>query len=363
MTIKVPYVDLAAQSRSIRTEVLAAIEKVLDHGGYVLGKEVEEFESAFAQYCGTRFAVGVNSGFDAIFLSLRALGVGPGDEVITAGNSFIASAAAIALTGATPVLVDVRDDYNIDPAEVKRALTAKTRAILPVHLTGLPADIDALSAIADDQRIPIIEDAAQAVGARYGGRRVGGLGFAGCFSLHPLKNLHAYGDGGMISTNNEKFYETLKMLRNHGLKNREECEFWGFNSRLDTLQAAALLVKLRHLEVWTEKRRAIAAEYNAGLKDVVKVPYDGPNTRAVFQTYVIQAERRDALLTHLRNRGVDAKVHYAIPIFRQKAAEQLRTTLPVTERLSARICSLPLFPELTQPQIDTVISGVRSFYC
>lgn len=363
--ITVPYVNLPLQMRRVKAEVLSAIERVLESGTYILGPEVQEFEKRFAEYCGTKFAVGLNSGMDALFLVLKSMGIGPGDEVITVPNSFIASAACIAQLGAKPVFVDVREDLNLDPALLEKAITPRTKAILPVHLTGRPADMKPILEVAARRNLPVVEDAAQAVGATYHGKRVGSFGLAGCFSLHPLKNLHAFGDAGAVTTNDEKLHQHLLKLRNHGLRNRDECEFWGFNSRLDTIQAAALIVKLQHLEEWTEERRRLAHEYNTALQDVVGVPVEGANTRHVYQTYVILAERRDELQQHLRSRGVDAKIHYPVSLFQQEAAQSLacrNEDVPVAATLGKRILSLPLFPEMTREQVQTVIDGVRSFY-
>lgn len=363
--VAVPYVNLPLQFRRIKPEVMAAIERVLESGAYVLGPEVEQFERAFAEFCGSRYAVGVNSGMDALFLTLRALGVGPGDEVITAPNSFVATASAIAMTGARPVFVDVRDDLNLDPALIEKAVTPKTRGILPVHLAGNPADMDPILEIGKRRGLWVIEDAAQSVGALHRGRRVGSLGRAGCFSLHPLKNLHAFGDAGVVTTDDERLAQALRKIRNHGLKNRDECEFWGFNSRLDTIQAAVLLVKLKHLDAWTEERRSIARRYDEGLKGVVTLPKETPGCKSVSQTYVIQADRRDELIRHLKSCGVDAKVHYAISLFQQESASGLGyapAALPVAARLAGRIASLPLFPEMSEDQISAVVQGVRSFY-
>lgn len=364
-TVPVPYVNLPLQMRRIKDEVMSAIERVLESGAYVLGPDVEKFERAFAEYCGTRYSVSVNSGMDALFLVLRSLGIGPGDEVITAANSFVASAACIAQTGARPVLVDVREDLNIDPACIERAITPRTKAILPVHLTGRPASMEDILRIAERHRLPVIEDAAQSVGAFYKGKRVGGLATAGCFSLHPLKNLHAFGDAGMITTNDEALVQRLRKLRNHGLKNRDECEFWGYNSRLDTIQAAVLLIKLQHLDTWTRERRALAMEYNEALRAAVRVPDESPDCMSVYQTYVVLAERRDQLQQHLKARGVDAKIHYPVSLFQQQAAQSLghtTETLPKAAHLGQRILSLPLFPEMSREQVAAVVDGVRSFY-
>ena len=364
-SIRVPYVNLALQHRAIKGELLRAIEQVLDHGQFILGPEVSAFEEQFAAYCSTRYAVGVDNGTSALYLVMRALGIGPGDEVITAPNSFLASASSIALTGARPAFVDVRDDYNMDPGLLEAAITPRTRAIIPVHLTGRPADMRPIMETSQRHGLYVIEDCAQAVGARYHGQRVGSFGIAGCFSLHPLKTLNAVGDGGIITTNDPDLYEKLRKARNHGLRNRDECEFWSYNCRLDTIQAAMLLVKMKYLDQWTEARRENAAFYQNQLQDVVQVPEDRPYEYAVYHTFVIQADRRDELQRYLAERGVETKVHYPIPIHLQGAAHSLGYRpgdFPVAERLSQRILSLPVYPELIDQQKETIVVDIRSFY-
>ncbi len=364
-TFFVPFVALGLKRSPFKAELLAALERVLDHGQYVLGPEVEEFEHRFATLCGTPFAVGIADGTHALILSLRALGIGPGDEVITAPNSFLASAAAIALVGARPLFADVREDLNIDPARVTDAVTPRTRAVMPVHLTGRPADMERIGAIAARHGLAVVEDAAQAVGAALNGRPVGSFGAAGCFSLHPLKNLAACGDAGIVTTTDRKVADALRTARNHGLRGRDDCGAWSYNARLDTIQAAILNVKLAHLERWTAAKRAIAARYREGVRDVVTVPEDRPGEHAVYQTFVIRAERRDELQRHLAARGVDSKVHYPTPLHLQEAAADLgykRGDFPVAERLAGEILSLPIYPELTDAQQEAVIEGVHSFY-
>ncbi|HEY3068083.1 MAG TPA: DegT/DnrJ/EryC1/StrS family aminotransferase [Methylomirabilota bacterium] len=364
--ITVPYVALGLRARRVKHELMTAIERVIDSGMYVLGPDVAEFETRFAAYCGTRYAVGVADGTSALILTLRSLGVGPGDEVITAPNSFAASASSSALLGATPRFVDVRrEDMNMDPARLEAAITRRTKAIVPVHLTGAPADMEPILKVAERHGIPVVEDAAQSVGTTYNGRRTGSMGYAGCFSLHPLKNLHGVGDAGVVTTSDERLYRWLLKARNHGLRNRDEIEFWSTNSRLDTLQAAILNVMLDHLDAWIAERRAIAAEYGAALRGVVGVPRETPGSLHTYQTFMIQAERRPELLEHLKSRGVDAKVHYPLAIPMQEAARDLHVSMdefPVTRWLVDRIVSLPLYAEMTAEQRAAVIDGVRSFY-
>jgi len=366
-TQKIPYVDIAAQHKPLKKELLAAVERVLDHGKFILGDEVEQFEHELAKACGARYAVGLNSGTDALILSLRALGVGPGDEVITAANSFVASASCAAIVGAKPVLVDVREDYNIDPAAIERAITPRTKAIVPVHLTGRPADMDPILAIARKHKLFVVEDAAQAIIAEYRGKRVGSFGHAGCFSLHPLKTLNACGDGGAVVTDDERLAEQVRLLRNLGLKSRENCVAWNSNSRLDTMQAAMLLVKFKHLDAWTQARRDNAAFYQealAGVKSVV-APKDAPHEKAVYHTFVIMAERRDELKTFLAERGIDTAIHYPCAIHEQDVAKPLGYALgdfPSAEKQARRILSLPVYPGLTKDQLGYVADAIREFY-
>lgn len=364
-TVQVPFVSLDRQQRELKSELSAAIDAVLDSGQYILGTEVERFERSFAALCETRFALGVSNGTSALILALRALGIGRGDEVITASNGFLASAAAIALCGARPVFADVRDDLNIDPAAVAAAITPRTRALMPVHLTGRPAAMDRLGALADRHGLVIVEDAAQAVGAGLHGRPVGGFGAIGCFSLHPLKNLAACGDAGVVTTSDPTLARALAADRNHGLRDRDSCERWGLNARLDALQAAILNVKLRRLSAWTATKLRLAARYREALRGLVGVPEDATGEASVYATFVIRAERRDDLQRDLAARGVDTKVHYPTPLHLQESARSLgyvKGDFPVTERLSGEILSLPIYPGLTEAQQEAVINGIRSFY-
>lgn len=365
--LKIPYIDIGRQHHSIKEELLEAVGKVFDRGDFILGEEVNEFENRFAELNKMRFALGVNSGTDALILALRVLGIGPGDEVITAPNSFVASASCIALVGAIPVFVDVGDDYNLDPNKLHKAITHKTKAVIPVHLTGRPANMDPIIDIANNYHLKIIEDCAQAILAEYKDRLVGSMGQIGCFSLHPLKTLNACGDGGVLTTNDENIYEQLKTLRNIGLKTRDDCVIWSGNSRLDTLQAAILLVKMKYLDEWTEKRRANAMIYQQELADVtfIQTPVDRPYEKAVYHTFVIQAERRDDLKQHLAKNGIGSSIHYPIPIHLHKAASRLGYapgSFPVTERQAKRILSLPIYPELSKANIQYIVQTIKKFY-
>jgi dTDP-4-amino-4,6-dideoxygalactose transaminase len=365
--LRVPYVDLAGQHAGLKAELLEAVGAVIDRGDFILGREVAQFEAEFARVCQTAHAVGVGSGADALVLALRALGVGPGDEVITAPNSFVASASAIALAGARVVFADVGEDMNLDPERVEAAVTPRTRAILPVHLTGRPADMTPILAVARRRGLAVVEDAAQAVGAEHEGRRVGSLGTIGCFSLHPLKTLNACGDGGVLTTDDPELADRLRLMRNNGLRTRDDCRLWAVNSRLDTIQAAMLLVKLRWLERWTDARRANAAYYTRELHGIpaLRLPAERPRERAVYHTYVVQAERRDALRAHLEAQGIGTSIHYPTPIHLTAAAAALGYrpgSFPVAERQAGRILSLPVYPELRPEQREHVVQAIREFY-
>ncbi len=364
--MKVPYINLGMQHASIKQQILKEVERLLDNGNFILGEDVVKFEKRFAELAQTKYALGIGNGTDTMILSMRALGIGQGDEVITAPNSYLASASSIALAGATPVFADVHEDYNIDPAQIEKVITKKTKAIIPVHLTGRPADIDAIMAIAKKNNLYVIEDCAQAVGAKYKNKSVGSFGITGSFSLHPLKNLSACGDGGVVTTNDDKIYEYLAKARTHGHKNRDEVDFWSFNTRLDNLQAAILNVKFNELEKWNNRRREIAERYWKGLHHLpIYAPKDKDHEYSVYHTYIIQSDKRDALMKFLGENEIDTKIHYPVPIHLQKAAAYLgykKGDFPVTEKQCETILSLPVFPQLNNVQIDYVIDKINAFY-
>lgn len=363
--MRVPYVGFVEEFRQQRGSVLAAVTAVLERGDFILGDEVREFEDKFAALCGVKHAISVANGTDAILLTLRALGIGEGDEVITAANTWISTAAAIALAGARPVFADVESDQNISPAAIARAITPRTKAILPVHLGGRCASLGEILELGRRHGVPVIEDAAQAVTARCGDRVAGSAGTAGCFSLHPLKNLNAAGDAGVITTGDAELAGALRLLRHHGLRTRDEAERWGFNSRLDTLQAAVLLSRLPGLTEYLARRRAIAHKYTEALCGYVQCPIDTVDRPHTYHVYVIQTEGRNALREFLAGRGIETKVHYPIPIHRQPAARYLgyeMGSLPETERQAARILSLPVHPYLSEAQTDFVVASVRDFF-
>lgn len=363
--MKVPYINLGLQHQKDKAALLAKFEEILDSGMFILGQEVEDFEKDFAQLCGAKYAVGVANGTDALMLAMQSLGIGKGDEVITAPNSYLASASSIELVGATAVFADVKSDFTIDPEEVRKKITPKTKAIIAVHLTGKPADMDAINALAEENGIAVIEDSAQAVGAKYKGQGTGSLGKIGCFSLHPLKNLAAAGDAGIITTNDESLYQWLMKARTHGMKNRDECEFWSVNSRIDALQAAILNIKLPRLEEWTQRRRAIAEKYRNEIGQWVHCPNDNEDTYSVYHTFIVQTDQRDALQAHLKSKGIDSKIHYPIAIHQQAAASNnasAQERYPMTEQQVKTILSLPVYPELTDEQVQYICDSVKSYF-
>lgn len=363
--MRVPYIDLISQHKEIKENILRAIGEEIDSCDFILGKKVEEFEKSIAQYCGTRYAIGVNSGTDALFFALKACDIGPGDEVITAPNSFISTASVIVAVGAKPVFVDVKNDMNINPGLIEKAVSDRTKAIIPVHLTGKPADMDPINEFARGNDISVIEDAAQAIGAEYKNKKVGSIGNIGCFSLHPLKTLNACGDGGVVTTNSEDVCQTIKELRNLGLKNRGKADIWGYNSRLDSLQAAILLVKMKYLDEWIDQRRKNADFYISNLKGIVNTPIDEKDARSVYHTFVIQAEERDDLQKYLEENGIGSKVHYPIPIHLQKAAQSIgykKGDFPVCEKQAENILSLPVYQGIRDEDLAYVVENIKGFY-
>ncbi len=363
--LRVEFVNLGRQYDALRDEILDAFDRLSRQGAYVFGSELEAFENEFASYCGTRRAVGLGNGSDAIHLPLLALGVGLGDEVITAPNSFVASAWAIARTGAKLVFSDVGDDMNLDPEKAEQAITDKTKAILVVHLTGRIARMEVFESLKERHGVVILEDAAQAVGARRNGRKAGSIGLFAGFSLHPLKNLHVHGDGGICVTNDEKLADSLTRYRNHGLENRNECLFWGVNSRLDNIQAAIGRIKLRRLEDWNSRYREIARYYNSELSGVVETPTLEDNEEPVYHRYMLQCDQRDELMKHLDDRGVGSAINYPVPLHLQPAAQSLgykRGSFPVAERLADRILSIPLYSELEDNEVEHVVASVKSYF-
>ena len=361
----VPFVNLGAQYRNLREEILAKVDELSSAGAYILGDEVTAFENEFAAYCGAKHAVSCANATDGIMLALKAMGIGVRDEVITAPNSFIGTAGGIIAAGATPTFCDVGSDYNLDPSKLEASITKKTRAIMPVHLTGMPTQMDEVNAIAKKHGLLVLEDAAQAVGAKYKGKRVGNLGDVAIFSLHPLKNLHLHGDGGIITTNSESIDKTLRMLRNHGLVNRDESHIWGYNSRLDAIQAAIGRIKLKLIDGYNQRYREIASMYREGLGDYMFVPSDSPGCEGVYHNFVVRVENRKGLQDYMLKHGQETKIHYPIPIHMQKSAAALGHKVgafPETEKQAEQILTMPIYPELTNEQVKSVIMLARSFF-
>jgi len=354
---QVPYFDLKAQYAAIRDEIREALDRVCQNASFILGEEVERFERSFAEYCGVKHCVGLNSGTSALHLALVSAGIGPGDEVVTSSNSFIATAEAISYTGAKPVFVDINPATgNIDPNEIEKAITKHTRAIIPVHLYGRPADLESIAKIAERDRLLMIEDACQAHGAKYNGKRVGGFGHSAAFSFYPGKNLGAYGEGGALTTNDDEVAKLVRSLRTHGESSRYLHKYIGYNYRMDGFQAAVLNVKMNHLDNWISKRRAFSNLYRQLLADTnVQLPEDSPENECVYHLFVVYVDNRDQVRAELEKRGVQTAVHYAVPIHLQEAFAELgyrRGSLPFTERACERVLSMPLFPEMIEEQVQ-----------
>lgn len=361
--MRIPLVDLVKQYEGIKQEVLSEIEGALEGMQLFLGKNVRAFEPAFAAYCGADHGIGVGSGTDALQLALLACDVGPGDEVITVSHTFFATTEAIVLAGARPVFVDIDEETcNMDPSKVEAAITGRTKAILPVHLYGHPVDMDPLIGLARAYGLKIIEDACQAHGSEYKGRRVGSLGDAACFSFYFTKNLGAYGEAGFITTSDPEIAGRCRMLRDHGQSIKYHHAFMGINGRLDEIQAAILNVKLPHLDGWTESRRRLAEAYGACLPASVAKPKEMSWGRHVYHLYVVRTPRRDELRAGLEERGVASGMHYPVPIHKQEAWKAYGgrpVSLPVTESVAAEILSLPIYPELTEREVEYVGQCVR----
>ncbi|TBG54952.1 DegT/DnrJ/EryC1/StrS family aminotransferase [Rhizobium leguminosarum] len=364
----IPFLDIKAQYQSIKGEIDAAVLGVLASGQYVLGDEVAHFEQEFADYCNVKHAIAVNTGTSALHLALLAAGVGPGDEVITVPFTFVATVSAICYTGARPVFVDVEPvTLTMDPAEVEAKITPRTKAIVPVHLYGQMADMDAIKALAERHGIPVIEDACQAHGAQYKGHRAGSIGLSGCFSFYPGKNLGACGEGGMVVTNDDDQAKTMRMLRDWGQEQRYHHLLKGFNYRMDAIQGAILRVKLRHLEAWTEARRTHARRYSSLLagSTVLTTPVEAADRRHVYHVYAIRSRDRDGLQRLLSAEGIPSGLHYPIPVHLQKAHVDLgyqAGDFPVSEAAAREVLSLPIYPEMPVRHVDQVVAALEYAY-
>ncbi|OGO02802.1 MAG: hypothetical protein A2Y72_00470 [Chloroflexi bacterium RBG_13_53_26] len=369
MIYRVPFVNYPAHYRQMESEIDAAIKEVLSKGDLILRHHVQDFESGVASFLGVRYAVGVSSGTDAMILSLHAAGIGQGDEIITVAHTFVATIEAIVHCGAVPVLVDIGEDFNMDVDELERAISPRTRAIIPVHLNGRLCDMQKLMAIAQAHNLVVIEDAAQALGASFDGKKGGSFGLAGCFSFYPAKLLGAAGDAGLVCTNDEGFAEKIRLLRDHGRPSTDKTKHvcYGFTGRLDNLQAAILDVKFKYVPSWIQRRREIASLYERGLVNIpgVKLPLP-PSSNGrffdVYQNYVLRVSERDKLVPHLREKGIETIVSNPIPVHHQQALGLSHFHLPRTEQFAKKVISIPLIPEMSDEQAEYVIQTIRSFY-
>jgi dTDP-4-amino-4,6-dideoxygalactose transaminase len=366
--MKVPFLDLKRIHEPLKEEFREVIQKIIEDNNFILGKEVERFEKNFAEYCGVRYSIGVGNGSDALEISLRGYGISKGDEVITPANSFHATAAAIINSGAKPVFVDVKNDYNINPEKIEEKITKNTKAILPVHFYGKPCNMDSINEVAKKNNLRVIEDACQAHGAEYKGKKTGSLGDAAAFSFYPGKNLGAFGDGGIITTNDDGFANRVRMIRNQGQSSRYNHKIVGKNSRLDSIQAAILNIKLTYLDEWNNSRKESAKRLTKGLERIVKTPFDSKNCEPVYHLYVIQTKNRkerEELISHLNKNDIGNGLHYPIPLHLQKAFSFLdygRGDFPIAENFSERILSLPMFPNMKREEIQKVLDIVEGFY-
>lgn len=364
--MNIPFIDFSQQYQSIKKEILEEMQKVFESGAFILGPQQKKFEEDFAKYCEVRYAVGVNSGTDALYLALSAFNVQSGDEVILPTHTFIATALCVSYTGAKPVFVDIEDEtYNMDPEALKKAITKKTKVIIPVHIYGQAANMKEILAIAGKHGIKVVEDACQAHGAVYQGKKIGSLGDAACFSFYPTKSLGAFGDAGMVVTNDKRVQDEVVMLRDYGRVGRYEHKVKGYNSRMDTVQAVVLSAKLKFLDEWNQMRREKAAGYARFLKGVkgVATPKIKDDRTHVFQTYAVRVKSRDKVMEGLKEKGVSALIHYPIPLHLQEAYRDLqyrRGDFPVAERIADEILSLPMFPHMTEEQIRYVCDSLKA---
>ena len=363
--MNVPFLDLKAQYRSIYDEVNQAIQEVLDNTAYAGGPFVKEFEKNYAKYCDCEHAIGVSSGTSAIWFALLALDIGPGDEVITVPNTFIATVEAISFTGAKPVFIDIDEKtYNMDPGKLEAAITPKTKAVIPVHLYGQMADMDPIIDIAKRHNLVVLEDSAQAQGAKYKGKKAGSLGDIGCFSFYPGKNLGAYGEAGAVVTNNTQLAERIRMLRDHGQPQKYAHDYIGWNGRMDGIQGAVLNVKLKYIDLWNQKRRDHARQYSQQLSEIsgMITPFIPDFAEPIFHIYAVRISNRDALLESLREKQIHCGIHYPIPVHLTNAYRFLNLpggSFPVAEQCAEQELSLPMFPELSSEQVEYVITNIK----
>ncbi len=365
--MKIPLIDLSGEYRPIQSAIERSIHEIFESKHFVLGEHLSRFEEESAKYLGAKFAIGLASGTDALYLALVALGIGSGDEVITTPFSFFATASCIARTGARPVFVDIDPaTFNLDPEKIKSKITRRTKAILPVHLFGLSCNMEAIMKIAAKHSLAVVEDAAQAFGAEFQGKKVGTIGTAGCFSFYPTKNLGAAGDGGMLTTSSKEMAEKIRLLRDHGAPKKYYHTLVGLNSRLDEIQAAILRIKLKRLDHWNQKRIGHAKHYQQGLQNLpLELPVTPENTKPIFHLYSVMAERRDALMSFLTKKEIGCGAYYPLPLHLQPCFKSLgykKGDFPVSESTADKILSLPMYPELSVKSVDTVIEAVRGFF-
>ena len=363
----VPFVDFKREYQEIKTEIDTAINRVLKSGWFILGEELKSFEKEFASYLDVKHVIGVNSGTDAIHLALLVTGIKAGDEVITVSHTFISTILAIYWVGAKPILIDIdKNTYNIDPGKIEKKITKRTKAILPVHLYGYPCEMESIKKIADEYGLSIIEDACQAHGSMFEDKKLGTIGDIGCFSFYPAKNLGAYGDAGAVVTNNDMFAEKLYLLRNYGQKEKYYYKIRGFNSRLDEIQAAILRVKLKHLNFWNQRRREIADNYFSGLSDLPLIlpPKGSAKERGNYYVFAVRLKERDLFQDYLKEKGISTIIHYPLPVHRQKSCIKLANTkdLKLTEKITDEVISLPVFPQMTDLEVEYVIEAVKGFF-
>jgi dTDP-4-amino-4,6-dideoxygalactose transaminase len=366
MAYKVRFVNYPRQYQQHKKEFDGVFEEIMSGGDFILRRHVEEFEKRIAEYVGTKYAIGVNTGTDALYLSARALGFGTGDEVITVAHTFVATVGAIVQCGATPVLVDVTDDFNIDVNQIEAAITSKTKGIIPVHLNGHACNMDKIMKIAQAHDLKVIEDAAQALGAKFKGKRCASFGDTGIFSFYPAKVLGTAGDGGMVCTNDDGLARKIRALRDNGrVESVDVVECFGWCTRLDNLHAALLNMKFNYFEQWVKRRREVAKMYDEGLSDipeVIRPPISKSDYFDVYQNYVIRTEQRDKLVAHLQKSGIEVLVSWRVPMHKQKTLGLDRFKLPMTERISAEVISLPMYPELTDEEVEFVMEAVKNFF-
>ena len=366
MAYKVRFVNYPRQYQQHKREFNGVFEEIMSGGDFILRRHVEEFEKRIAEYVGTKYAIGVNTGTDALYLSTRALGFGPGDEVITVAHTFVATVGAIVQCGATPVLIDIRDDFNMDVNLIEAAITPKTKGIIPVHLNGHACDMDKMMEIAKQHRLKVIEDAAQALGATFKGKRCASFGETGIFSFYPAKVLGTAGDGGMVCTNDDGLARKIRAFRDNGrVESVDVVECFGWCTRLDNLHAALLNMKFNYFGQWLKRRRTIAKIYDEGLSDipeVIRPPVSKSEYFDVYQNYVIRTEQRDQLVAHLQKSGVEVLVSWRVPMHKQKALGLDHYSLPMTERISAEVISLPMYPELTDDEVEFVVEAIKTFF-